>query len=348
MGAQATGAPEAPARAAREPLPTPLQAMYNEFFRPAGENRPTPGPAATAIPPAPSTATQTEAERIQTGIWGGPITPGSFHPRPLGAGPSRSHRSRPESRPSLSPRSTHNAGLPNLNGNQNYTDIASRGSFLQSGSSTPFSSNPPQVFSSPGLSRQLHSAAITAASAQGTEGGGREGEVDDESDDHALPAPVDQRRIAAEAAMRRLGLAVPSAKDPVKTPSFASSDPKGKGKAIEAPNNQHLESLDDAPKYIPYLASALPPPHPQIPARPWTDRNISINGLGRDLADRLSEAGAARGLEDRLRVLRDVDEVIWGLMGELTQVKSRWEAEDAEEVRVNLRHGDGHGDEGGS
>ena len=35
-----------------------------------------------------------------------------------------------------------------------------------------------------------------------------------------------------------------------------------------------------------------------------------------------------QALDERLRVLREVDETIWGVIGELTALRSRWETEE--------------------
>ena len=82
--------------------------------------------------------------------------------------------------------------------------------------------------------------------------------------------------------------------------SSETATPKGKGK-------EQTESFDAKPRYIPYLSSHAPFP----PTRPW-----------------VSTADTRRQLGERLRVLRDVDEVIWGLIGDLTRLNSAWELED--------------------
>lgn len=98
------------------------------------------------------------------------------------------------------------------------------------------------------------------------------------------------------------------------------------------------ESLEDKPRVTPYLTSDLPPPHPQSN---MSNLRSVTDGIGRLSKSEASSGGTSdgtnwhdqgtrRGLEERLKVLRDVDEVLWGLMGELVQVKSRWEAEDGQ------------------
>jgi E3 ubiquitin-protein ligase synoviolin len=42
--------------------------------------------------------------------------------------------------------------------------------------------------------------------------------------------------------------------------------------------------------------------------------------------------GTQSALEERLKVLREVDEVVWGLVGDLSRLKSDWE-EEAEDGR---------------
>ncbi len=76
--------------------------------------------------------------------------------------------------------------------------------------------------------------------------------------------------------------------------------PNGKGKEM-------ADSFNEPPRYIPYLSTRQPSSGP----RPWI-------GVG--------DTRAALG--ERLRVLRDVDQVVWGLVVELTRLSSAWEAED--------------------
>ena len=90
-------------------------------------------------------------------------------------------------------------------------------------------------------------------------------------------------------------------------PSDESVTLKEKGKEKEKEKAGEA-SFDEPPRYLPYLSTAAPIPR----QRPWTAVN-----------------GTQAALGERLRVLRDVDEAVWGLVGELTRLSSVWEAEDA-------------------
>lgn len=115
----------------------------------------------------------------------------------------------------------------------------------------------------------------------------------------------------AEAAMRRMGkrqssipLTTPELPEEADTPPVANG--KGKGKEI----SPTVSSFDASPTHIPYLTSTSVLPHPhQHPAGAWT------------------EEGTRLALDERLKMLRDVDEVVWGLVGELTRMRSAWEVE---------------------
>jgi len=162
----------------------------------------------------------------------------------------------------------------------------------------------------------------------------------------------EKRRTVADAAMRRLGLRNPirSSLSPI-TRSMSAVGLKGKEKAEEDIEQIHepslpasstakeKESLEDKPRVTPYLTCDLPPPHPQSN---MSNLRSVTDGISSRLSKSEASSGGAsggtnwhdqetrRGLEERLKVLRDVDEVLWGLMGELVQVKSRWEAEDGQ------------------
>lgn len=220
------------------------------------------------------------------------------------------------------------------------------------GWTTPHSSNPPQVFSSTGsprssgeLSRDIDVIAppVRPPGADSTMA-------------NAEPAVEEpekrQRRAAAEAAMRRLGLkgslstsrspspaqglAVPasvevSPSEPATTTH--APDVKGKGKAVksdadesEARTSEGLE--DPTPRVIPYLTSGLPAPHPQSNGIEGAVRNFRDIAAGVGLRRDWYAHDTSRGLDERLKVLRDFDEALWGLMADLTSVKSRWELED--------------------
>ena len=152
------------------------------------------------------------------------------------------------------------------------------------------------------------------------------------------------RRQAAEAAMRRLGLKVDDdhmSGDGLTGGGSVARDIKGKGKAVDVVEPVNMdkrerghqskgvteESLEDPPRVVPYLSNVLPPPHPQPPFRLSRTENERrkewVNGQEHGQDTRVA-------LGDRLRALREVDEVVWGLVGDLTRMKSRWEVEDLE------------------
>jgi E3 ubiquitin-protein ligase synoviolin len=82
----------------------------------------------------------------------------------------------------------------------------------------------------------------------------------------------------------------------------AGASDKGKARAVDP-------DAFDAPATHRVLLTphALPPPHTGVTRTP--------------------EAARA-ALDARLRALRDVDEVVWSLVGELSRLRSAWEAED--------------------
>jgi E3 ubiquitin-protein ligase synoviolin len=274
--------------------------VFNEYFQPRPTPTPTHNPqhqlSSNGLPAgaeAPASDISAEDRQLQTGIWGGLITPGSFFAAPLGS-TSRNSQAGP-SRPRLVPRATSSdiVTSPSWTQPQQAANSSSRVRppngiripSLVSGSTTPHSSNPPVVFTSTGANKE-EAEENEEVSVRGTE--------------------EDARRQAGEAAMRRLGLSVTSVHSDVQNNSSIPLDPslnsdgrdKGKQRAIP------IETISDPPKVIPYLTSGLQP------SRSW-----AVTG----------EEGIRMGLEERVRVLREVDEVIWGVVGELTRLGSLWD-----------------------
>lgn len=106
-------------------------------------------------------------------------------------------------------------------------------------------------------------------------------------------------------------------------------DPIAEVPVLEVPETSTIPEIDEGkPRVVPFLTSNLPPPHPQTAASTFDNLLDGVKKVSRQGETAWEGKDARRGLEDRLRVLRDVDEVLWGLMGELVKVKSRWEAED--------------------
>jgi E3 ubiquitin-protein ligase synoviolin len=98
---------------------------------------------------------------------------------------------------------------------------------------------------------------------------------------------------------------------------------KGKGK------ERDISPLDEEAKYIPYLAASAPL-RAGLGDRPgsWTSTPSDADGT-------------RTALVERIRLLRDVDESVWRLVGELSRVKSAWEVEDG----ITRSGGEGEGDE---
>ena len=93
---------------------------------------------------------------------------------------------------------------------------------------------------------------------------------------------------------------------------------KGKGKEKE-----NVGVLDGPPRYLPYLTN---------------QHNISQRSFRPPWVD----AGDPRAvLNERLRVLRDVDEIVWDLVGELTRLGSAWDVEDSDIVHRSVEVGEG-------
>ena len=169
---------------------------------------------------------------------------------------------------------------------------------------------------------------------------------DDQDNVDSDVSPEEARRQAAEAAMRRFGLlpdaavngsssspsvtAVPlsGAKLPANEAVTNAIDYKGKGKA------KAEESWDDPPTFMPFLSTpSLDPVFPRVPREttPLSSAFGNLNGLSSppwSAGSRRDGQAGAPALEERLQALRQVDDVIWGLVGELTMLKSRWEAVD--------------------
>ena len=285
------------------------RAAFNEFFRLPQENgavpRPLPVPNAPIGVAAPPAQPPEEAEeiQIQRSIWGGPITPGRFHPTPLGAAPrssafaSTSGHSRPLPQPPA-PRPNLPESSPSNGIRRPLPTAMSPPSpdVDASGSTTPFSSNPPAIFTSLGASSKPESAPRVDTAA-----------VNENS----------ARKQAADAALRRLGLLPTptltqnSSHIEVLLPDTStSSEAKGKGKATEA-------KISPSPTYFtPFLTPGWVSHSSNVP-KPWASARTDSGGDVRS------------ALDERLKVLRDVDEVVWGLIGELSRVKSQWETEDS-------------------
>jgi len=124
------------------------------------------------------------------------------------------------------------------------------------------------------------------------------------------------RRLAAEAAMRRMGLSRPGAKGKAKEKSIPEPTP------IET-KEEEIEKETYTPHLSPIARAA---PHPISDRSPWSKRGSLDNRvpLDRDSGGREStgRGGTREGVEERLRTLKRVDDTIWGLVEELTRIRS--------------------------
>lgn len=164
-----------------------------------------------------------------------------------------------------------------------------------SGNVTPATSQAPVVFSSTGSPRGQATPE-------------HDDIVDADQHEAAFNDDVNLREVAAQAALRRLGAAGASTSaskavfDAEEGTAGAGPIAKGKGKA-------HPDAFDAPATHPVYLSPHnLPPPHTGAP--------------------RTADA-ARHALDQRLEALRDVDHVVWSLVGELSRLRSAWEVEDA-------------------
>lgn len=323
----------APARPAAAPAPAPapgavpqlddeMRREFEEFFRIPQENGAIPTPAPTApvptsgatagltIPAPTSTVPTTEEEQIQTSIWGGPIQPGRFFAPPLGsirpAQPrSRAGPSRPLPLPIRASGPRHAEGSPGSafpSGPPGQGHGFSSPIVPGSEATTPFSSNPPEVFRS--MSSELEDGLEN-----GLAGGRGQEEVE-------IEGGRGNRRLAAEAAMRRMGL-----KKPVK------GKEKEKEKVVVSDLTTPTEREKKSATYTPYLSPlARSIPQSIVERSPWSKRgsidNLAMEGSRRDVI--------REGVEERLKTLKRVDDTIWGLVEELTKMRSLMDDERQE------------------
>ncbi|WVR04137.1 hypothetical protein IAU60_001136 [Kwoniella sp. DSM 27419] len=289
-----------------------MRQAYNEYFSTPRFGLDNPVPVGAPMTDAqatagPSVRAENDDTRIQRGIWGGPVVPGRFFAPPLGAaprltpnlgstgaGPSVPATSRPVIRTTPAPQASTSAVGSEHTGairrNLSATHLSAPGTpHMQSGSNTPFSSNPPVVFTPTGTTKSLLEH--------------REGEDQ-----------TDARRLAAEAALRRFGLGGSAA-------VAAGVIGKGKGKERDdgatTPTAAEIspDQWDSKPTHFARLA-------------PQTSSFLA-NGRPGD-GNLASDADSTvQSLDERLRVLREVDETIWGLIGELTKLRSSWAGQEA-------------------
>lgn len=296
--------------------PDPTRALFEEYFRLPGVNGDAPVPVATgaAVPTGAAqpeaAAAETDDHRVQRSIWGAPIVPGRFVPPALGASPRwpETGASR-EAGPSRTARIVTTSGAGSSSAPVESPNISS-------GVTTPLASRAPEVFStggSPMRNTQVQEPETA------TEDVLEEDDDEHKFDDEDIPI----REAVRLAALRRAG-ALASSSTSSSASSFAAVD-KGKGKAVEPtvePETASTVPFDAPPTHRAYLAPASPFP------------NISLASLASTAATRdpsllPSTPEAVRAaLNERLGVLREVDDVVWQLVGELSRLKSAWEVED--------------------
>lgn len=216
---------------------------------------------------------------------------------------------------------------------------------------TPFSSNPPEVFRS--LSRSPDPATRDSRATDHDDNDGSEEQVKKmeetsggvEVQAGSGPGPETRnRRLAAEAAMRRLGI----------TPS--PTLPISKGKEKEKEKETETEVAETTPEALtlisttpdpdteigaeqgnwkPFLSIPDPlPPHPSASTRPGLGPRNGNASYGSGYGHGLSRIGLGTGVdgvEDRLRVLREVDEGIWRMIEDLTRLRSQYDVPGTEQ-----------------
>jgi E3 ubiquitin-protein ligase synoviolin len=369
-------APPAPAPApAPGAVPQPpnnvaLREQYEEFFRIPQENGVIPTPPApapvptngiTAGPTPPPVATaaaaaETAEDRIQTSIWGGPIQPGRFFAPPLGS-IRRNIQPQPRAGPSRPNPVPIRTSIPIPN--SNYNNDAPRSAFpaprgygfnspvLPSEASTPFSSNPPEVFRSMSSGSDAGSGEAESSMEGVVDEGGR-----------------GNRRLAAEAAMRRMGLTRPGMKGKEKEKERSIPEPTptettatATATATVSKESQETKKINET--YTPYLSPIARAPHPMADRSPWSkrgslddkvqsDNQVSFEregggipfgregggiSFGRE-GEGGGRGGMREGVEERLRTLKRVDDTVWGLVEELTRIRSLMDTENEEEEGV--------------
>nr|ODN85627.1 hypothetical protein L203_04877 [Cryptococcus depauperatus CBS 7841] len=327
--APAQNAQVAPA-ATQTPIVQDMRHHFDDFFQPrdvAHDHLPerssvTDNPQTTRIPTPSMTSNnrETAGQTVQRSIWGGPVTIGKFVPAPLGSVP------RMPARPSLSS-ANHSSHASSSAQRQRFSQLSSdtsrdtqnqalplasplaSSSPVASGSTTPFHSNPPTVFTHTGTARP---------NSQNLENDGD-----------------NVRRQAAEAALRRLGsngnsyVKAGGSDSTFPAHEESSSSKKGKQKAEEP--TIFIDEWNTPSKVYARLSSphstTTSDTHVNVyPTTGLLDLSQSISALAQGI-ERTPD-GARKGLEKRLELLARVDEQIWGLIGELTRLKSKWEMQD--------------------
>jgi E3 ubiquitin-protein ligase synoviolin len=133
------------------------------------------------------------------------------------------------------------------------------------------------------------------------------------------------RRLAAEAAMRRLGLSGSGSGVTTRSGSKGKEKEKEKEKtpAVTSGISTPIAIAEDRTQ-VPYLAPIVRIPQ-TADRSPWSTRGSRLN-LKRDM-DTNVDMDIREGVEERLKTLKRVDDTIWGLVEELTRIKSLMDVE---------------------
>ena len=134
------------------------------------------------------------------------------------------------------------------------------------------------------------------------------------------------RRLAAEAAMRRMGLTRPGMKGKDKERSIPEPTPT-ETTATALKETQGTKETNGT--YTPYLSPIARAPHPVSDRSPWSKRGSLDNHVQFDRVG-AQRGGTREGVEERLRTLKRVDDTIWGLVEELTRIRSLMDSENEE------------------
>lgn len=162
-------------------------------------------------------------------------------------------------------------------------------------------------------------------SCESDESRGKEGlgEAGAEDGGEELDTGRGSRRLAAEAAMRRLGLSG------VTTRSGSKGKEREKEKtpsvAAVMTSDSSTPTLENT-THIPYLAPIVRIPH-TTHRSPWSTRGSRLNLRSTVGTDNDNDVEIRERVEERLKTLKRVDDTIWGLVEELTRIKSLMDVE---------------------
>jgi hypothetical protein len=107
---------------------------------------------------------------------------------------------------------------------------------------------------------------------------------------------------------------------------------KEKEKAVPVPITTTAAVEETMTTYTPYLAPiSRSAPHPVTTDRsPWSKRG-SLD-ISQTQTQAQGHGGTREGIEERLKMLKRVDDTIWGLVEELTRIRSLMDDDSQAEV----------------